>query len=942
MPLMVGMQRLIVLSILALMIINIAYPCNSNSNFKVEGYVIDENGKILKNVQLYAFKMIRSNEWKLISKGISNENGYYNFELNRGKYRIYAILDLNETIGFDYAISFVEIEVNRNIMVNITLIEGASIIVEGEALIADSPEPAKYATYYINMNITNKLMKSRVLMIYGSKLNQLASLGLPNNLIVVPANMNITIIVEAYFLIGRIIRAFNFTLTEKPLKLGRGEKVTIKVTKSSLRYSLNKVIRKASYVRENITEAERKGFYIKAYKSKFNKALNLIENAEKKFQIEAYEQCYNDLREAYLILDSILRGINQINIEAYSSVFSMIFFITLMSITIGEILTERRLLKTLISITTLMVAFILLQIIYPGCKLVSLMHQLSWIFISYITFTLIIIVMHFIESRSGRENIGSIIFSIFSIAKRNLRRRKVRAILTILSILIIIGGFVALTSISAEEGLIMKVSSWSNDFRGIVIIRSSGVRGLIKFIPIKTSLIDDFSIKNRSDWYSIKYEFNPQINPLDFAVNLINWKIMNPIYSIISFSNDNDYLMRKMAEKLIEGRLIHRNGEVILTKDGALTLGVNVGDEILLLNSKLKLRVVGIVSNDFLDIIDLDGRSIRPYKLIIMDGENPVIETIECNYNEVLILWWSDAIKLGALPSRLMIHMEKDDNIISFARRIALTGEYKAIAYTSNKAIEYVYGSYLHLGGLETLIILAISIANIAIVMISSVYERKREIAILSALGLNPSHIALLFTVEALIIGVIGGGLGYLFGLSLYEIAHIFNVAIEVYPKISASWTTITVILAVITVIAGTIPALKSSIIVTPSKLMKWKVDVKPKSFEEPWIFYIPIRIDKNELSKLISFVYQELKRTFGIEGLKFINKNHLKFIYYIREPMSSSSSINELLPEIKDNEIKIKLIVRSYGEKPEKHAYEVARLVRFTILRWRSTSPSN
>ncbi len=53
-----------------------------------------------------------------------------------------------------------------------------------------------------------------------------------------------------------------------------------------------------------------------------------------------------------------------------------------------------------------------------------------------------------------------------------------------------------------------------------------------------------------------------------------------------------------------------------------------------------------------------------------------------------------------------------------------------------------------------------------ATVMLISVYERYREIGVLKCLGALDRHVFLLLIVEALIQGLIGGGIGILLGFA--------------------------------------------------------------------------------------------------------------------------------------------------------------------------------
>ena len=68
--------------------------------------------------------------------------------------------------------------------------------------------------------------------------------------------------------------------------------------------------------------------------------------------------------------------------------------------------------------------------------------------------------------------------------------------------------------------------------------------------------------------------------------------------------------------------------------------------------------------------------------------------------------------------------------------------------------------------------------------MMASVNERKREIGIFRAIGFRKSHVVRIIFLEALIVGLISGVLGYLFGLGFSEIAGPMITGIK-----GGSWT---------------------------------------------------------------------------------------------------------------------------------------------------------
>jgi hypothetical protein len=69
-------------------------------------------------------------------------------------------------------------------------------------------------------------------------------------------------------------------------------------------------------------------------------------------------------------------------------------------------------------------------------------------------------------------------------------------------------------------------------------------------------------------------------------------------------------------------------------------------------------------------------------------------------------------------------------------------------------------------GGLA-LLVAALGVAN---TMMMAIYERTREIGVLKALGGSPGEIRRLFTVEAALIGLLGGAFGLLLGILLGKV----------------------------------------------------------------------------------------------------------------------------------------------------------------------------
>jgi putative ABC transport system permease protein len=102
-------------------------------------------------------------------------------------------------------------------------------------------------------------------------------------------------------------------------------------------------------------------------------------------------------------------------------------------------------------------------------------------------------------------------------------------------------------------------------------------------------------------------------------------------------------------------------------------------------------------------------------------------------------------------------------------------------------------------------IILLVGGASIANYMFANVYERRREVGILVALGAGRGLIQRIFLLKALILGLVGGVFGYLAGTALAVILGPRLAGIAVTPR--ADWLLYSVVLSVgLSLVAAIVP----------------------------------------------------------------------------------------------------------------------------------------
>ena len=139
--------------------------------------------------------------------------------------------------------------------------------------------------------------------------------------------------------------------------------------------------------------------------------------------------------------------------------------------------------------------------------------------------------------------------------------------------------------------------------------------------------------------------------------------------------------------------------------------------------------------------------------------------------------------------------------------------------------VYYMRNNYrTSIGGLSKLVIPLIIAGSIILnTLLGSVYERKQEIAIYNAIGLNPTHIFLFFLAEALVYSVIGSVGGYLIG----QISAMTMKATGILANVNINFSSLMVVYAILFTIAlvlvSTIyPAYVATRTAVPSGSRKW------------------------------------------------------------------------------------------------------------------------
>lgn len=141
--------------------------------------------------------------------------------------------------------------------------------------------------------------------------------------------------------------------------------------------------------------------------------------------------------------------------------------------------------------------------------------------------------------------------------------------------------------------------------------------------------------------------------------------------------------------------------------------------------------------------------------------------------------------------------------------------------------VYYIGSNYrVSIGGLSRLVI-PLLIAGLIIfsTMLGTVHERKSEIAVYNAVGLNPMHIFIFFLAEAMVYSVIGAIGGYLIGQILSIVIKHFHLVEGININFSSLIVVYAILMTIALVLLSTVyPAYVATRTAVPSHRRKWSL----------------------------------------------------------------------------------------------------------------------
>jgi ABC-type antimicrobial peptide transport system permease subunit len=634
-------------------------------------------------------------------------------------------------------------------------------------------------------------------------------------------------------------------------------------------------------------------------------------------------------------------------VEASQALIGLILLITLNSIAFAYMIFESYDKKIVSSILVYAILSLFLYGIHPGRNFVTLTSYLTFVTASMLVITAIIILVPRLARGKIEEgsSLLSVVESLFSMGKRNLLRRKLRFVLTFFSVFILSLSFVALTSASFEYGLIFNSQNWAISTTPGLMIKN------IPYNPASPVLKGHFNELSEEtlDWVngvevvvtaSRKAESLPSLDSYGYVGD-------QPIYGILGLDTSTEPTLKDIESSLIEGRLPEKGlNEVAISDLALLSSTKTIGDTIFF--EGFSLEIVGVFNKEIMHVRDINGELIVPNTHINVnqDMSAPLISVVPCEYESVIITDIDVSLEIDEdiRLSRISLTVKDDVDKITLSKSLALERGLRVWASTGTEVFLAKIGDQFVGKGTLLIVPYVIVILNVVATILQSFYERRREVNILSSVGLSPSHIAGILVAEASIIGILGGAFGHLAGLSIYPVLSLFTSAPLARQKISAIWSLGTIGIALAAASISALFSLKWSVNITPSLTRKWSVDESPGYYTEPWVIPIPAKVSEDDFQEFAVFITNQLLSYRDRQSFPNITsfrgdltelengKSTLSFWYREGETGVGGASVKCSLVTTKfDSNYKLELIC--FGSQVE--IYKAGNFIRHIIMRW-------
>jgi FtsX-like permease family len=286
----------------------------------------------------------------------------------------------------------------------------------------------------------------------------------------------------------------------------------------------------------------------------------------------------------------------------------------------------------------------------------------------------------------------------------------------------------------------------------------------------------------------------------------------------------------------------------------------------------MKLKIIGIFSEKLLQQHpDLDGEILTPVifptetSMEMSEVEKDALESGEDVRNfqgryhhlasdNILIMPSATLMELGGNLQAVAL---KTPQVNDGSQARLLSDRFGLALFSGEQEGVFLYNASdtVNYSGMPNIVIpLLISILIVLNTMISSVFERKREIAVYTSVGLAPSHVSFLFIAEALAFAVLSVVLGYV----LAQTSAGFLAGTKLWSGITVNYSSTAGVAAMVLVMGVVLlsviyPSRVAANIAIPDVNRSWKL---PETVNDSITVTLPFLMRYREHASICGFLY--------------------------------------------------------------------------------------
>jgi hypothetical protein len=610
-------------------------------------------------------------------------------------------------------------------------------------------------------------------------------------------------------------------------------------------------------------------------KSVYDSSAEDLEEAGKNLSASDYSHFWTRIIPAWAKQDVVYREIDHEQKDVLSGVmFFIALFVPFAYCMERYLFGFRQIYKQIAAFLTILIATILvIRALHPAFQLTysPLMVIMAFFIMCLSLFVSWIIFSRFEQElargrrdyQSGAEHVSrrQAFGAGFSIGVSNLNRRKLRTALTCATLVVLTFTVMSFTSVKSSFRTSRTRIDREASYPGIL------VRSPFK-LPISPLLLEDIKVlfgAGYSIWPKawIKAPMSGQRN----VTSIFAGELSSPVEGVLGVGYDPPEALRKT---ILRGRWFQRTDEdaILISSKMADQLRLGVGNRVILMGRSF--RISGIFDVDsFESFKDLDREQILPAYMESGQGEDMSEAEMEAVQSGEQLLprsanyRYADAGRTVVIPFDTCVRMGGDIQSVSvmtgsdpFDAAVKLSSwlTYPVLIGAEGTWFQST-GSTMRYQGASNLVVPILLVILITLnTMISHVYERKREIATYTSVGLAPAHVGFLFIVEALSLAVISVVIGYI----IAQFSAHFLAGTALFSKLTFNYSSLASVACMLLVfsvvfIAALYPAHVATNIAMPDVNRIWKL---PPAIGDQIRMNLPFLLKSEEEFGVMNFLY--------------------------------------------------------------------------------------